>query len=64
MMAMACSVLHLCVNVMKPWLSIFKAKKGFVIKRVSRLHCASPHFFEFSAKGLCDYAGLRAMSII
>ena len=23
----------------------FKAKKGFEIKRVSRLHCASPHFF-------------------
>ena len=40
----------LCVNVTTPWPSVLKAKMGFVIKRVPRLHCASPHFLCVFAK--------------
>ena len=34
----------LCVNVTIPWPRVLKRKWIFVIKRVPRLHCASPHF--------------------
>ena len=38
------------MNVTIPWPSILKRKRGFEIKRVLRLYCASPHFLCVFAK--------------